>query len=315
MVAMHHDERMMEDKREMAKLGFLGLGIMGGPMARNLIRAGHEVALWSHSKGKAERLAEEGAIACATPAEVAQRSECVFLCVGDTKMSTEVILGTEGLAAGWSGPLTIVDCSTVSPSESQRISAELAKQGIDFLDAPCSGSKAGAEGASLTFMVGGDEAVFERVRPYFEAMGKLLYYCGASGMGLQAKLSQNMILGNLLQAFNESFVLSTKAGVPPRLMLEIINNSAARSGLVALKAPLIFERNFEPNFSVKWLEKDMGLMLQSAAENNVPAPLTALSRQMFRAAIAQGYGDEDIAGSIRVLEGLAGCEVIAKDAP
>jgi 3-hydroxyisobutyrate dehydrogenase-like beta-hydroxyacid dehydrogenase len=306
---------MTEDKREMAKLGFLGLGIMGGPMARNLIRAGHEVALWSHSKGKAERLAEEGAIACATPAEVAQRSECVFLCVGDTKMSTEVILGTEGLAAGWSGPLTIVDCSTVSPSESQRISAELAKQGIDFLDAPCSGSKAGAEGASLTFMVGGDEAVFERVRPYFEAMGKLLYYCGSSGMGLQAKLSQNMILGNLLQAFNESFVLSTKAGVPPRLMLEIINNSAARSGLVALKAPLIFERNFEPNFSVKWLEKDMGLMLQSAAQNNVPAPLTALSRQMFRAAIAQGYGDEDIAGSIRVLEGLAGCEVIAKEAP
>lgn len=295
----------------MAKLGFLGLGIMGGPMARNLIRAGHDVALWSHSAGKAEQLAKEGATACATPAEVARQSECVFLCVGNTKMSTDVILGLEGLAAGRSGPLTIVDCSTISPSESQRMSAELATQGIDFLDAPCSGSKGGAEGASLTFMVGGEEAVFERLRPYFEAMGKLLYYCGASGMGLQAKLSQNMILGNLLQAFNESFVLSTKAGVPPQLMLDIINNSAARSGLVALKAPLIFERNFEPNFSVKWLEKDMDLMLQSAAENNVPAPLTALSRQLFRAAIAQGYGDEDICGSIRVLEQLAGCEVKA----
>ena len=295
----------------MAKLGFLGLGIMGGPMARNLIRAGHDVALWSHSAGKAEQLAKEGATACATPAEVARQSECVFLCVGNTKMSTDVILGPEGLAAGRSGPLTIVDCSTISPSESQRMSAELATQGIEFLDAPCSGSKGGAEGASLTFMVGGEEAVFERLRPYFEAMGKLLYYCGASGMGLQAKLSQNMILGNLLQAFNESFVLSTKAGVPPQLMLDIINNSAARSGLVALKAPLIFERNFEPNFSVKWLEKDMDLMLQSAAENNVPAPLTALSRQLFRAAIAQGYGDEDICGSIRVLEQLAGCEVKA----
>ncbi len=133
-------------------------------------------------------------------------------------------------------------------------------------------------------------------------------------MGLQAKLSQNMILGNLLQAFNEAFVLSTKAGVPPRLMLDIINNSAAQSGLVALKAPLIFERNFAPNFSVKWLEKDMDLMLQSAAENNVPAPLTALSQQMLRAAIAQGYGDDDIGGSIRVLEKLAGCEVIAEPA-
>jgi 3-hydroxyisobutyrate dehydrogenase/2-hydroxy-3-oxopropionate reductase len=295
----------------MAKLGFLGLGIMGEPMARSLIRAGHDVALWSHSAGKAEALAKEGGTACTRPAEVARHSECVFLCVGTTKMATEVILGHEGLTSGQSELRTIVDCSTVSPAESQRISAELAKQGIDFLDAPCSGSKAGAEGASLTFMVGGEERVFERVRPYLEAMGKQLYYCGCSGMGLQAKLSQNMILGNLLQAFNESFVLSTKAGVPPRLMLEIINNSAARSGLVALKAPLIFERNFAPNFSVKWLEKDMALMLDSAAAHDVPAPLTALSRQMLRAAIAQGYGDEDIAGSIRVLEKLSGCEVIA----
>jgi 3-hydroxyisobutyrate dehydrogenase-like beta-hydroxyacid dehydrogenase len=296
----------------MAKLGFLGLGIMGAPMARSLVRAGHDVSVWSHSEGKAERLAKEGATACATPAEVAKRSECVFLCVGDTKMSTEVILGPQGLAAGRSGALTIVDCSTISPAESQRISAELAKQGIDFLDAPCSGSKGGAESATLTFMVGGDEKVFEHVRPYLEAMGKQLYYCGASGMGLQAKLSQNMILGNLLQAFNESFVLSTKAGVDPRLMLDIINNSAAKSGMVALKAPLIFERNFTPNFSVKWLEKDMALMLESAAAQNVPTPVTALSRQMLRAAIAQGYGDDDIGGSIRVLEKLAGCEVVSK---
>ena len=303
---------MTEDKRVMAKLGFLGLGIMGGPMARNLIRAGHDVALWSHSGGKAELLAKEGGTACRTPAEVAKRSECVFLCVGNTKMSTEVILGPEGLAAGRSGPLTIVDCSTVSPSESRRTAATLAESGIDFLDAPCSGSKAGAEGASLTFMVGGDERVFERVRPYLEAMGKQLYYCGGAGMGLQAKLSQNMILGNLLQAFNESFVLSTKAGVPPRLMLDIINNSAAKSGMVAIKAPAVFERNFTPNFSVKWLEKDMALMLESAAEQNVPAPVTALSRQMLRAAIAEGYGDEDICGSIRVLERQAGCEVVAK---
>jgi 3-hydroxyisobutyrate dehydrogenase/2-hydroxy-3-oxopropionate reductase len=297
----------------MAKLGFLGLGIMGAPMARSLMRAGHDVAVWSHSKGKAEQLAKEGATACATPAEVARHSECVFLCVGNTEMSKEVILGKDGLAAGKSGALAIVDCSTVSPAESRKVASQLAKQGIEFLDAPCSGSKGGAESATLTFMVGGDQRVFERVRPYLEAMGKQFYYCGTAGMGLQAKLSQNMILGNLLQAFNESFVLSTKAGVPPQLMLDIINNSAAKSGLVALKAPLIFARRFDPVFSVKWLEKDMALMLESAAENNVPAPLTALSRQLFRAAIAQGYGDDDIGGSIRVLEKLAGCEVVAKD--
>ena len=285
---------------------------MGMPMARALVRAGHEVSVWSHTKGKAEELAKEGATACASPAEVAKRSECVFLCVGNTNMSREVILGKDGFASGKSGALTIVDCSTISPSESRRIGAELAKQGIDFLDAPCSGSKAGAEGATLTFMIGGDQKVFERVKPFLEAMGKQLYYCGAAGMGLQAKLSQNMILGSLLQAFNESFVLATKAGVSPQLMLDIINNSAARSGMVSAKAPAVFARNFDPNFSVKWLEKDMALMLESAAEQEVPAPVTALSREMLRAAIAQGYGDDDICGSIRVLEKIAGVEVVDK---
>lgn len=299
----------------MAKLGFLGLGIMGGPMALNLLRAGHEMAFWSHTPSKAQRLAELGGVACATPAEVARRSECVFLCVGDTRMSSEAILGENGLAAGKSGPLTIVDCSTVSPSASRAINAELKRKQIDFLDAPCTGSKAGAESASLTFMVGGDPAVFDRVRPYMEVMSKQMYYCGAAGMGLQAKLSQNMILGNLLQAFNESFVLSTKAGVPPELMLEIINNSAAKSGVVAAKAPLVLARQFEPQFSVKWLEKDMALMLESAAELNVPTPLTALSRQMFRAAIAKGYGEEDVGGSIRILEGLADCVVMSQRPP
>ncbi|MGB7136836.1 MAG: NAD(P)-dependent oxidoreductase [Acidobacteriaceae bacterium] len=297
----------------MANLGFLGLGIMGRPMARNLIRAGHDVALWSYTEGKATELAREGGTACATPAEVAERSDCVFLCVGDTRMSTEVICGEQGLAAGKRGPLTIVDCSTIAPSASREIAADLAARGIDFLDAPCSGSKAGAEGATLTFMVGGRQPVFERVRPWLEAMGKQFYYCGDAGMGLQAKLSQNMILGGLLQAFNESFVLATKAGVSPRLLLDIVNNSAARSGMVAAKAPMVFERNFEPNFSVRWLEKDMELMLQSAAELDVPAPITALAKQMLRAAMAKGYGDEDICGSIRVLEDLAGCEVAAPE--
>ncbi|WP_446745688.1 NAD(P)-dependent oxidoreductase [Silvibacterium acidisoli] len=296
----------------MAKLGFIGLGIMGGPMAQHLIKAGHQVALWSYSAEKAEKLAGSGAAACKTPAEVAQQSECVFLCVGDTKMSREVILGKDGLVNGAQKGLVIVDCSTVSPAESRQISAELKQKGIDFLDAPCTGSRAGAENATLTFMVGGDSAVFEKTKPYFQVMGKQLYYCGESGMGLQAKLSQNMILGNLLQAFNESLVLSTKGGVPPELMLEILDNSAAKSGLITAKAPFVLARDFSTKFSVKWLEKDMGLMLDSAAELNVPAPLTALSRQLYRAAIAKGYGEEDICGSIRVLEEIAGCEVSKK---
>lgn len=293
----------------MAKLGFIGLGIMGGPMARRLLAAGHEVALWSHTKGKAEAVGEG---ACATPREVAERSECIFIIVGDTAMSRDVIFGPEGLVQSATKGTTIVDCSTIAPSESRAMAKELEALGIDFLDAPCTGSKAGAENGTLTFMVGGKQEVFERTKAWFEPMGKQFYFCGSAGQGLHAKLSQNMILGNLLQAFNESFVLSTKAGVPPELMLEIIENSAARSGLVSLKAPLVFKRDWEPRFSVKWLEKDMQLMLDSAAELNVPVPLTSLSRQMYRAAIAKGYADDDIGASIRVLEEFAGVEVMPK---
>jgi 3-hydroxyisobutyrate dehydrogenase-like beta-hydroxyacid dehydrogenase len=183
---------------------------------------------------------------------------------------------------------------------------------VEFLDAPCTGSKAGAEGGTLTFMIGGYRNIFDQVRPFFEARGKSFYYCGDHGMGLRAKLTQNLILGNLLQAFNEGLVLSTKAGVDPELMLDILNNSAARSGFVSAKAPSVFRRDFSTNFSVKWLEKDMALMVGAAAEMNVPVPLTALSQQLLRTAIAKGYGDEDICGSIRVLEDTTGIQVRVK---
>ena len=227
-------------------------------------------------------------------------------------MSRQVILGEKGLAKGAKKGFVIADCSTVSPSESVRIGEELAPLGIDFLDAPCTGSKGGAEGGTLTFMVGGKREVFEHLKPFFEAMGKSLYYCGKSGMGLRAKLTQNLILGNLLQAFNEGLVLSTKAGVDPELMLDILNNSAARSGVVSIKAPMVFKRDFTTNFSVKWLEKDIGLAVDLGSELGVPLMMTGLTQQLYQAAMAKGYGEEDICGSIRVLEELAGCEVKAK---
>lgn len=294
----------------MAKLGFLGLGIMGGPMASHLAGAGHTLAVWSHNQGKAKQLAASiGANFCESPEAVAQQSDCVFLCVGDTAMSRKVILGPKGLAHGAQPGFIIVDCSTVSPLESSCMAKELSGRKIDFLDAPCTGSKAGAEGGTLTFMVGGPQPVFERVRPWFEAMGKSLYYCGESGMGLRAKLTQNLILGNLLQAFNEGLVLSTKGGVDPALMLDILNNSAARSGLIAAKAPAVFKRDFSTNFSVKWLSKDIRLAVDLASELGVPVPLTSLTQQLYQSAMAKGYGEEDICGSIRVLEELAGCEV------
>lgn len=294
----------------MAKLGFLGLGLMGAPMARNLIKAGHDVALWSNTGAKAQQLATEaGGKACTTPAEVAQHSECVFLCVGDSDMSETVILGPQGLKEGAKKGMVVVDASTVSPASSRRVHEELAKSGVEFLGAPCTGSTPGATNGTLTFMVGGDKAVFERVRPWLEVMGKKLYFCGGPGMGLHAKLTQNLVLSNLLQAFNEGIVLSTKAGLDPNLMLDILSNSAAKSGLIDYKAPFIFRRDFETNFSVKWMHKDMGLMLESAQELSVPLFLTGLSRQMFQAAIAGGHGDEDICSTIKVLEEITGVEV------
>jgi 3-hydroxyisobutyrate dehydrogenase/2-hydroxy-3-oxopropionate reductase len=234
--------------------------------------------------------------------------------VGDTAMSREAILGKDGLIEGARRGTVVADASTIAPSASREIGRALAAKGVDFLDAPCTGSKPGAEGGTLTFMIGGDHQVFERIRPYLEVMGKRFYYCGGPGMGLHAKLSQNLILSNLLQGFNEGMVLAAKAGVDLDLMLDILNNSAAKSGLVSAKAPQVLRRAFEPAFSVKWMHKDIGLMLDSANELHVPVPLTALTGQMFQAAIARGHGEEDICATIKVLEELAGVEVKGAEA-
>ncbi len=294
----------------MAKLGFCGLGIMGYPMARHLIRAGHDVALWSFTAAKAKELAAaEGGKVCATPAEAGQHSECVFLCVGDTAMAESVVLGEDGIAAGAKPGTVIVDTSTVSPSYSRKTTEKLAERGIHFLGAPVTGSKPGAESGTLTFMIGGDQAVYERTRPYMELMGKQLFYCGGPGMGLNAKLTQNLILSNILQAFNEGMVLAAKAGVNPELMLEVLDKSAAKSGLISFKAPYVLDRNFSTKFSVKWMHKDIGLMLDSGKELGVPLPITGLNQQLFQTAISQGYGEEDICSTIKVLENVAGVEV------
>jgi 3-hydroxyisobutyrate dehydrogenase-like beta-hydroxyacid dehydrogenase len=297
----------------MAKLGFLGLGLMGYPMARNLLRAGHEVALWSHSSQKARQLAaEEQGRFCETPKQVGENADCIFLCVGDTGMSRQVILGDNGIIHGAKPGTVVVDASTIGPSESREIGRALRARRVDFLDAPCTGSTPGAQGGTLTFMVGGDQAVFDKVKPYFEPMGKRLYYCGGPGLGLQAKLSQNLILSNLLIAFNEGMVLATKGGIDPKLMLDILDNSAAKSGLISYKAPFVFRRDFQPNFSVKWMHKDIGLMLESGKELSVPLLLTSLTNQIFQAAVSEGHADDDICSTIRVLEELAGVEVKAQ---
>jgi 3-hydroxyisobutyrate dehydrogenase-like beta-hydroxyacid dehydrogenase len=294
----------------MANLSFLGLGAMGYPMARNLLRAGHQVALWSHNGEKARQLAaEENGHAYATPADAAATADCIFLCVGDTAMSQEVILGEHGVIHGAKPGTVVADCSTISPTESRKIGEALKTKGIDFLDAPCTGSTPGATGGTLTFMIGGDESLFEKIKPYIEPMGKRLYYCGGPGLGLQAKLTQNLILANICMAFNEGMVLAVKGGVDPKLMLEILDNSAAKSGLISYKAPFVLRRDFTPNFAMKWMDKDVSLMLDSGKDLGVPLLLTALTHELFQVAIAAGHGDEDFCSSINVLEQLVGVNV------
>jgi 3-hydroxyisobutyrate dehydrogenase/2-hydroxy-3-oxopropionate reductase len=282
-------------------------------MARNLLRAGHEVAVWSNTAAKAQKLAdEEKGVFCATPKEAAAQADVVFLCVGDTEMARDVILGANGVIEGARVGSVVVDCSTVAVGESRKIGQALKAKGVEFLDAPVTGSTPGAEGGNLTFMIGGEQAVFDRVRPLLGPMGKRIYHCGGAGMGLQAKLTQNLVLSNILMAFNEGMVLATKGGMDPTLMLEILDSSAAKSGLIDYKAPFVLARNFTTNFSVKWMHKDIGLMLESGKELGVPLVLTGLTQQLFQTAIAAGHGEEDICSTIKVLEDLAGVEVVSK---
>jgi len=283
---------------------------MGYPMARHLLEAGHEVALWTHSSGKARELASKGkGTACATPKEVAQRADFIFYCVGDTAMARSVSTGKDGLLEGIRPNSVTADCSTVSPAESTEVGEMFSAKGVHFLDAPCTGSRAGAENGTLTFMIGGDPGAFDRAKPYFEAMGKRLFYCGSAGQGLKAKLTQNLVLANMMQTFAEGLVLAAKNGVAPELMLEILDSSAAKSAMLSAKAPFILKRDFRTNFSTKWMHKDVGLALESAKALDLPLPLTAITEQMLRVAIAKGYGEDDFCSTIRVLEDLAGIEI------
>jgi 3-hydroxyisobutyrate dehydrogenase-like beta-hydroxyacid dehydrogenase len=291
----------------LAHLGFLGLGIMGYRMASHLLKAGHDVALWSHTGSKAQQLAKGGkGTACATPREVAERSDVIFYCVGDTKMARQITVGSGGLIETVRKDAIICDCSSIAPEASIELNAAFAAKGAHFLDSPVTGSTGGAEKATLTFMVGGDKAVFERAKPYMEIMGKLFYYCGPAGQGLKAKVTQNLVGASIMQSFAEGLVLAAKAGIAPELMIEILENSAAKSGIASYKAPFILNRDFVTNFSAKWMHKDVGFALDLAKSLDLPLPMTAVTHQMLQATIAKGWGDDDFCSTIRVLEDWAG---------
>ena len=288
------------------QLGFIGLGIMGQPMAKHLIAAGHPLVVYSKTRSKAESLGQNVA---ASPVELARQADLIFMIVSDTAGVEEM---SEGLLAGIRPGAIVVDCTTISPSASRRLAARFAGRGAHWLDAPVTGSKAGAEKGTLTFMIGGEEAVFEKVKPFLLPMGQNIYYVGANGMGLHAKLSQNLVLALTFEGVCEGLVLAVKAGIPPRLMYDILQNSAAKTGILEYKSGAIFQRNWATNFSLKWMHKDIGLMLESGKEMGVPLPALAVVHQLFAASIARGHGDDDYASVITLLEEWAGVQVRAE---
>jgi len=294
----------------LAQLGFLGLGIMGYRMAGHLLKAGHDVALWSHTGSKAQQLAKAGkGTAVATPREVAERADTIFYCVGDTAMARQITVGAGGLIEAVRKDAIVCDCSSIAPTASIELGKAFTAKGAHFLDSPVTGSTGGAEKATLTFMIGGDKAVFERAKPYMEIMGKLFYYCGPAGQGLKAKVTQNLVGASIMQSFAEGLVLAAKAGIAPELMIDILENSAAKSGIASYKAPFILNRDFVTNFSSKWMHKDVGFALELAKSLDLPLPTSAVTHQMLQAAIAKGWGDNDFCSVIRVLEDWAKIEV------
>jgi 3-hydroxyisobutyrate dehydrogenase-like beta-hydroxyacid dehydrogenase len=293
----------------MKKIGFIGLGTMGTPMATNLLKAGYELCVYNRTAEKTKPLADLGAKVAASPAAVAKQCEVVITMLAADPAVKEVVLGRAGILDGASAGLIVIDSSTVSPATSKQIAAELAKANIEMLDAPVTGSKPQAIEAKLTFMVGGKKEIYEKCIPLFKAMGKANYHMGANGTGSYTKVSNNTISAITLVAFAEGVVMATKAGIDPRLFVEVISLGGARSGQIENRGPKVLSRDFRPNFATALMYKDLGLAGEIAKELNIPTPALAIAREMLNMAIAKGYGQDDVCSVVKCYEEWAGVEV------
>jgi 3-hydroxyisobutyrate dehydrogenase-like beta-hydroxyacid dehydrogenase len=283
------------------KVAFLGLGIMGRPMAANLAKAGHEVVVWNRTSGKTVA----GAGVAGTPAEAAKNAEVVWLCVADTKAVEQVLFGTDGVESALRAGMIVVDSSTIAPSASCQFAARVAAKGAQFVDAPVTGSKTGAESGQLVFIVGGPEQAVEKLQPLFAAMGKKVIHIGKTGLGESAKLGMNLMAAMMYEAFAEALTLIRKLGVPPEKWWELIQSAAVRSTLIDNKAPKVFERNFTPSFPLYLMHKDVKLILQAAQESGAKLPALEKVEEVYQMTSKEQQG-LDYSATIAVLEKLAG---------
>jgi 3-hydroxyisobutyrate dehydrogenase/2-hydroxy-3-oxopropionate reductase len=287
------------------RVAFLGLGIMGRAMAANLVKAGNEVAVWNRTAGKDV----PGARISATPAGAAGGAEVVWICVSDTEAVESVLFGADGVENSLVQGMTIVDSSTISPSATLKFAERLRPGGVDYVDAPVTGSKLGAESGTLIFIAGGDKAVLERLAPLFSAMGKQVFRVGETGKGHAAKLVMNLQIALIYEGFAEGLTLAAKLGVDVEALMPLINASMIRSGVVEYKAPFVLKRDFSPNFPLRLMWKDIRLTLDAAKEARVRLPGLETVKQIYDVAIEEGQGDLDYAATLTLLEKWAGVEI------
>lgn len=287
------------------RVAFLGLGIMGLPMATNLVKAGHDVAVWNRTPGKSV----EGARLAESPADAARGCEAIWMCVSDTKAVEQVLFGRDGAESSLAPGMVIADSSTISPSATRQFAERVRNKGVDWVDAPMTGSKIGAANASLIFMVGGDEAVIEKIKPLFQAMGKQVFRMGETSKGQAAKLVMNLQIALIYEGFAEALTLATKLGVEAGTLIPLVQATMVRSGVVDYKAPFILHRDFTPNFPLRLMHKDIRLALDAARESRIKLPGLEAVEEVYDLASEEGQQDLDYAATLTLLEKWAGVEV------
>lgn len=292
----------------MSELGFVGLGIMGRPMALNLMKGGHRLHLFSRS-GVPEELVRAGGSACASGREVAQRAEVVFSMVPDTPDVERVLFGPNGVAAGLSAGKAFVDMSSISPIATRELAARVNALGAEYVDAPVSGGDVGARAAALTIMVGASEAAFARVRPLLELLGKNVTHVGPVGAGQTAKVANQIVVALTIEAVGEALLFAAKAGVDPAKVRQALLGGFASSRVLEVHGQRMIERDFEPGARVELHQKDLENAIQGARAMGLALPGTANAQQLFNAVKAMGGARWDHSAMVKALEALAACTV------
>jgi 2-hydroxy-3-oxopropionate reductase len=293
----------------MLKVGYIGLGLMGKSIARNILTAGFPVLVHNRSRAAVDELVAEGATATNSPKEVTEQVDVIFTNLPDTPDVEKVVLGENGILEGAHEGLVYIDNSTIKPAAARRIAEKLAEKNVFALDAPVSGGDIGARNATLTVMVGGDASALERVMPIFQAMGKTITHVGDSGAGQVAKAANQIMVAAQMVAMGELLVFSKKAGVDPRKVVEAIKGGAAQCWTLDVKPPRLFTGNRDPGFKAHMQLKDLKIILETAHEYDIPISGTAENTKLFQQMIDLGMGELDNSAVVGVIEKMAGIEI------